>query len=200
MKFGKLLDSSSIILYEAHMMFEIFFTRRYCMSHRLFNLKDSKCFVPHGHNEFVKVRLVSGGDDKLDGNGNMSNGFKSLKDTWHNWIDNSVDHSMQLSNKDPLLNYFKENEPENLKHILITPGDPTTEALAACFYAKVNAFLSNEGIKMHCQQVEIEETPTNSVIFSGDPDRVISTAHYEGPLIPWWKRPDMSINDLEFAK
>lgn len=178
------------------MMFEICFTRRYCMSHRLFNLKNSKCFVPHGHNEYVKVYLVGNSDMPLDGNLNMNNGFSTLKSTWHNWIDNAVDHSMQLSNLDPLLDYFKENEPENLPHLLITPGDPTTEILAACFYAKINAFLKSDGIDMRCNRVEIEETPTNTVIFTGDPDKAISTEHYGGPEIPWWKRPDMTINDL----
>lgn len=177
-------------------MFEICFTRRYCMSHRLFNLKNSKCFVPHGHNEYVKVYLVGNSDMPLDGNHNMNNGFSTLKSTWHNWIDNAVDHSMQLSNHDPLLDYFKEKEPENLPHLLITPGDPTTEILAACFYAKINAFLKNDGIDMRCNRVEIEETPTNTVIFTGDPDEAISTEHYGGPDIPWWKRPDMTINDL----
>ena len=177
-------------------MFEICFTRRYCMSHRLFNLKNSKCFVPHGHNEFVKVHLVSDGDDHLDGNSNMSNGFKDLKNTWHNWIDNAVDHSMQLSVMDPLLDYFKQNEPENLKNIMLTPGDPTTEILAACFFAKINAFLQDDDINMRCNRVEIEETPTNTVIFQGDPEKAISTKYYNGPQIPWWKRPDMSINDL----
>jgi len=166
------------------------------MSHRLFNLKNSKCFVPHGHNEYVKVYLASEGEDRLDGSWNMSNGFKALKSTWHNWIDEAVDHSMQLSNLDPLLDYFKENEPENLKHTLITPGDPTTEILAACFYAKINAFLERDDIDMRCNRVEIEETPTNTVIFHGDPEKAISVDHYDGPEIPWWKRADMSINDL----
>ena len=166
------------------------------MSHRLFNLKNSKCFVPHGHNEYVKVYLASEGEDRLDGSWNMSNGFKALKSTWHNWIDEAVDHSMQLSNLDPLLDYFKENEPENLKHTLITPGDPTTEILAACFYAKINAFLERDDIDMRCNRVETEETPTNTVISHGDPEKAISVDHYDGPEIPWWKRADMSINDL----
>ena len=114
------------------------------MSHRLFSLKDSKCFVPHGHNEFVKVHLVSEGDGRLDGVSNMSNKFETLKKSWHGWIDEAVDHSMQMTSVDPLLNYFKQNEPENLKHLLITPGDPTTEVLAACFYAKINASLKKK--------------------------------------------------------
>lgn len=166
------------------------------MSHRLFNLKNSRCFVPHGHNEFVKVHLVSNGEDYLDGNTNMSAGFDSLKRSWHNWIDNAVDHSMQLSNLDPILNYFKENEPENLEHLLITPGDPTTEVLTACFFSKINAFLENDDVDMRCVRVEVEETPTNTVIFTGDPDKAIFLDHYNGPKTPWWRRPDMSINDL----
>lgn len=178
------------------MMFEICFTRRYSMSHRLFNLKNSKCFVPHGHNEFVKVHLTSDDDDALDGISNMTNKFETLKKTWHNWIDNAVDHSMQMTAADPLLDYFKEKEPENLKHLLITPGDPTTEVLAACFFSKINAFLSNEKLLMKCVRLEIEETPTNTVVFYGDPKKAISRTQYVGPEIPWWERPDMSINDL----
>ncbi len=177
-------------------MFEISFTRRYSMSHRLFNLKNSKCFVPHGHNEFVKVHLVSDGDDSLDGVSNMTNKFETLKNTWHNWIDNAVDHSMQMTAADPLLDYFMGNEPENLKHLLITPGDPTTEVLAACFFSKINAFLNCENLEMKCIRLEIEETPTNTVVFYGDPKKAISLVQYDGPDVPWWERPDMSINDL----
>ncbi len=166
------------------------------MSHRLFNLKNGKCFVPHGHNEFVKVYLVSQGADDLDGVSNMTSKFETLKKTWHNWIDNAVDHSMQMTAVDPLLDYFKENEPGNLQHLLITPGDPTTEVLAACFYSKINAFLKHDGLEMKCIKIEIEETPTNTVIFHGDPEKAISTVQYDGPQIPWWQRADMSINDL----
>lgn len=152
--------------------------------------------MPHGHNEFVKVFLVSLDDDHLDGATNMSNQFDTLKKTWHNWIDNAVDHTMQLSSRDPLLTYFKENEPENLSRLMITPGDPTTEVLAACFFSKINCFLKDEGLSMKCVRVEVEETPTNTVIFRGDPDKAISMGHYDGPSEPWWVRADMSINDL----
>jgi 6-pyruvoyltetrahydropterin/6-carboxytetrahydropterin synthase len=166
------------------------------MSHRLYNIKEGKCFVPHGHNEFVKVHLVSLNDDRLDGLSNMSNQFETLKKTWHNWIDNAVDHTMQLSSYDPLLSYFKKNEPENISRLMITPGDPTTEVLAACFFSKINAFLKDEGISMKCNRVEVEETPTNTVVFQGDPNQAISFGDYDGPDQPWWVRADMSINDL----
>ncbi|WP_338109864.1 6-pyruvoyl trahydropterin synthase family protein [Pseudemcibacter aquimaris] len=178
------------------MMFELCFTRRYSMSHRLYNIKQGKCYVPHGHNEYVKVHLVATGDDRLDGVSNMSNQFETLKKTWHGWIDNFVDHTMQLSDQDPLLSYFKENEPENLPRLMITPGDPTTEVLAACFFSKINAFLKADDINMKCVRVDVEETPTNTVVFHGDPDQAISFGDYDGPDVPWWQRADMSINDL----
>ncbi len=33
------------------------FTRRYAMAHRLLATQSPKCAIPHGHNEFVTVRL-----------------------------------------------------------------------------------------------------------------------------------------------
>ncbi len=167
------------------------------MSHRLFNLKGSRCFIPHGHNEYVKVYLVSTGYNQLDGAVNMMAPFAVLKSVWHKWIDDHVDHSLQLSSQDPMLDYFKEQEPENLPHILITPGDPTTEVLAACFMSKINAILFDQGLAVRCDKVEIVETPTNTVSFRGDPAEVICTDHYGGPELPWWGRADMSINDLD---
>ncbi|MFC7047702.1 6-pyruvoyl trahydropterin synthase family protein [Emcibacter nanhaiensis] len=177
-------------------MFEICFTRRYSMSHRLYSLKDSRCFVPHGHNEFVKVYLSRPENDALDGDTNMMAPFDTLKKTWHQWVDNHLDHSLHLSDKDPLIGFFRDNEPENLAHLLVTPGDPTTEALAACLFAKINAFLNDLGLGIVCRRLEIEETPTNTVIFHGDPDKALCTDSYPGPARPWWKRADMSINDL----
>jgi len=167
------------------------------MSHRLFNMKNSRCFVPHGHNEYVKVYLVSRGYDNLDGAVNMMAPFAVLKAAWHGWIDDHVDHSLQLSSRDQMLDYFKSHEPENLPHIMITPGDPTTELLAACFMSKINAILFDQGLAVHCRKIEIIETPTNTVTFSGDPDQIICADHYDGPDMPWWQRPDMSINDLD---
>lgn len=169
------------------------------MSHRLFNLKNSRCFVPHGHNEYVKVTLASLTNERLDGEVNMRAPFALLKERWHQWIDDHVDHSLHLSSRDQMLDYFKQREPENLPHIMVTPGDPTTEILAACFFSKINAFLQDQGLGLRCQKLEIIETPTNSVSFGGDADEVICTDHYNGPDRGWWTRPDMSINDLDLS-
>jgi len=123
--------------------------------------------------------------------------FALLKERWHQWIDNHVDHSLHLSGQDQMLDYFKSTEPETLAHIMVTPGDPTTEILAACFMSKINALLDDQNIGVRCRKIEVMETPTNSVIFRGDPAEVICRDHYAGPAIPWWQRADMSINDLD---
>ncbi|MEF8792552.1 6-pyruvoyl trahydropterin synthase family protein [Thiohalorhabdus sp.] len=175
-------------------MFTLAFTRRYSMSHRLLSLQSGKCGIPHGHNEYVTVRLVARNPQPLDGKANMVTPFHAAKKRWHAWIDARVDHSLQLAAGDPLLAYFREQEPEQLDRILVTPGDPSTEALAACFMAKVSAFLAEQGGDLTCTEVRIEETPTNTVIFDGDPAPVLPRDGFPDP--PWWRRADDSIHDL----
>jgi 6-pyruvoyltetrahydropterin/6-carboxytetrahydropterin synthase len=99
-----------------------------------------------------------------------------------------------LSAKDPLLEWFAAREPHRLPRILVTPGDPTTEVVAACMMAKLNAFLASDGGCLTCAEIRIDETPTNTVTFAGDASAVLP----QGPCLePWWTRPDMSINDLD---
>ena len=74
----------------------------------------------------------------------------------------------------------------------MTPGDPTTEMLAACLMAKLNAFLAADGNGLRCVELTVEETPTNAVTLNGDPADVLPAGHGAG----WWQRPDDSINDL----
>jgi 6-pyruvoyltetrahydropterin/6-carboxytetrahydropterin synthase len=81
--------------------------------------------------------------------------------------------------------------------LLVTPGDPTTEMLAACFMAKLNAFLQNDRSGLRCVEVVVEETPTNTVTFSGDPADVLPERPTAGNRSDWWWRPDGSINDLD---
>ena len=175
-------------------MFTLAFTRRFSMSHRLRSQASEKCAVPHGHNEYVTVRLAAREPRPLDGETNMVMPFEAAKRRWHDWIDARVDHTLQLGLDDPLLTYFRENEPEQLDRVLVTPGDPTTEALAACFMAKVSAFLAAEGGSLTCTEVSIEETPTNTVVFDGDPAVFLPRNGF--PQTPWWQRADDSINDL----
>ena len=176
-------------------MFSLVFTRRYSMAHRLIADPASKCAVPHGHNEIVTARLSSAVPQRLDGRSNMVAPFEAAKQRWHDWIDGAVDHALQLSQDDPLIDYFRRNEPDKLARLLVTPGDPTTEMLAACFMAKLDAFLTADEIGLRCVELTIEETPTNSVIFTGDPAEALPERTGNN-LTPWWRRPDLSINDL----
>lgn len=175
-------------------MFSLVFTRRYAMAHRLIAGLSDKCAVPHGHNEVVTVTLRGMSPRPLDGGANMVVPFERAKGTWHRWIDDHVDHSLHLSADDPLLGWFAAHEPHRLPRILVTPGDPTTEVLAACMMAKLSAFLDRDGGQLACAEVRIDETPTNTVVFTGDPRAVLPSV----PLArPWWTRSDMSINDLD---
>jgi 6-pyruvoyltetrahydropterin/6-carboxytetrahydropterin synthase len=175
--------------------FSLQFTRRYCMGHRLLSGLAPKCAFPHGHNEFVRVRLAPRLRSALDGTTNMVEEFGAVKKLWHRWIDEAVDHSFQLSENDPLVQYFIENEPAAIPHLLITPGDPTTECLAACFSEKLRAFLRLEESELDIVSVTIMETPTNSVTLHGSSIGILPPM----PSIPWWCRADMSINDLGVA-
>jgi len=101
-----------------------------------------------------------------------------------------------LSQADPLIDWFVQYEPQHFDRILLTPGDPTTEMLACCMMAKLNAFLAADGGRLFCAEIRIEETLTNAVIFDGDPAAVLPATAGSGR---WWDRADMSINDFRVA-
>jgi 6-pyruvoyltetrahydropterin/6-carboxytetrahydropterin synthase len=149
--------------------------------------------VPHGHNEIVTIRLRAVASSRLDGIANMVEPFERAKTIWHRWIDNNVDHALQLSENDPLLDWFAAHEPQRLRRILVTPGDPTTEVLACCMMAKISAFLAADGGRLSCAEIRIEETPTNAVTFDGSPATFLPMPE---TIRSWWHRADMSINDL----
>lgn len=175
-------------------MFSLVFSRRYAMAHRLIAGQSEKCAVPHGHNEIVTVHLRATRPGRLCGRANMVETFERAKSTWHRWIDDHVDHALQLSNVDPLIDWFRTAEPQRLQRILVTQGDPTTEMLSACMMSKINALLAADGGRLICAEISIEETPTNTVSFDGDPRDVLPPSGGG-----WWTRADMSINDFQFA-
>jgi 6-pyruvoyltetrahydropterin/6-carboxytetrahydropterin synthase len=174
-------------------MFNLVFSRRFAMGHRLIEGCSEKCAIPHGHNEIVTVTLRAVSSSRLDGKANMVEPFERAKALWHRWIDDHVDHALQLSATDPLLGWFVRHEPQRLRRILITPGDPTTEMLACCMMAKLNALLAHDGRRLVCAQIRLEETPTNTVTFDGDPLTMLPET---APRDAWWCRPDMTINDF----
>lgn len=178
-------------------MFQLVFTRRYAMAHRLIAGCSKKCATPHGHNEFVTVIIEGVADTRLDHHANMVAEFTTVKKVWHQWIDDHVDHAFQAHDRDPLLAWSREHAPD--WRLLITPGDPTTEMLAAVFMAKLNAFLEQDGRGMQAVEVKIEETPTNTVLFRGDPYLHLPRSSADVPPTErryWWERPDMTTHDL----
>ena len=168
------------------------FSRRYAMAHRLLADPASKCAVPHGHNEIVSVRLTPHTHFRFGGT-NMDAPFETVKGRWHRWIDEQVDHALMLDRDDPLVTYFRENEPSRLPRIMTFPGDPTTEALAASYFLKLSAFLAADGLPFDVAEIRVEETPTNSVILTRDLFDAETCGLDENS---WPRRADMSINDF----
>lgn len=168
------------------------FTRRYAMAHRLLATHSSQCAIPHGHNEFVSVRLDPLAPFQFSQT-NAAASFELVKRRWHQWIDECVDHTLHLGEDDPLIGYFREREPARLKQIMTFQGDPTTEALAACFWLKLSAFVADEKLPFIVREVRIEETPTNTVVLTRD---VFDAGKCGLRQQAWPRREDMSINDF----
>lgn len=47
---------------------------------------------------------------------------------------------------------------------------------------------------LRCTELSLQETPTNTVTFSGNPDELIPTGRAGAEC--WWHRADMSISDV----
>ena len=162
------------------------------MGHRLISGAAPNCRVPHGHDEVVTVDIAKSGEATLDPETNMLVEFEQAKGRWFEWVDDAVDPTFHIGDRDPLIDFFRANEPDLLKKLLVTPGDPTTELRAACYFAKLSALLAAGGEGLICTRVQIQETPTNAVEFSAsDTSRYLPTGDGH-----WWHRPDLSINDL----
>ena len=178
------------------MAHQLIFTRRFSMAHRLISGASPKCAVPHGHNEYVRVKIENATFKPLDHKANLIELFENIKKTWHHFIDNHIDHAFQLSNVDPLINFFVQHEQEKIARLVITPGDPSTEMLCCCLMSKLQRFLSQENKNLHCVHLEVEETPTNKVSLIGY-QAYKEHLPQEGEGNFWWNRTDYSINDLD---
>ncbi|MBY0564772.1 MAG: 6-carboxytetrahydropterin synthase [Hyphomonadaceae bacterium] len=168
------------------------FTRRYAMAHRLLATNSEKCRIPHGHNEFVTVRLDPAASFRFSDT-NSAAPFELVKRRWHAWIDGAVDHTLHLGESDPLIGYFRNHEPARLAQIMTFQGDPTTEALAACYFLKLSAFIADEKLPFTVREIRIEETPTNTVVLARETFDPAQSGLREDAW-PW--RADMSINDF----
>lgn len=163
-------------------MIALRFTRRFSMAHRLISGASKTCMTPHGHNELVIVDMVPRAARKLDGSTNMVVEFSAAKKRWHRFVDQRLDHALQLSATDPLLKVAETQFPD--WRLVVTPGDPTTELLTALLASKCQAILDHERTGLRVARVELQETPTNTVVLEGDPRELLP------PGQGWWTRPD----------
>ena len=116
-----------------------------------------------------------------------------MKRRWHQWIDEHVDHALHFGESDPLIEFFREREPARLSQIMTFQGDPTTEALAACFWLKLRPSSPMIALPFIVSEVRIEETPTNTVVVTRETFDPAECGLRAGAW-PW--RADMSINDF----
>lgn len=160
------------------------------MAHRLLSDRSSKCATPHGHNEFVRIKIATPDQDYDWGGKNAANRFEDIKTPWHGFVDGALDHAFQLGADDPLIGYFTAHEPDLLARLLIIKGDPTTEALAVALFQKCTAILCHHKPSLKLLSLELEETPTNCVMIEAS-EHLLSI-----DLGDWCHRPDHTINDL----
>ena len=175
-------------------MFEMTFFRRFEAAHRLIEGENGKsiCAQPHGHSWNVTVSLSPKTEQKLDHRENTLVLFDRAKKSWHNWIDNHIDHSFIYNDQDPLLPFMLKQLPEG-RHVVV-PGDPTTEMVSVILKAKLESFLRDEDVPLDCVSVRIGETPTNGMLFTGNPADHLPKTEKLGEK--WWQRSDTSTNDM----
>lgn len=161
------------------------------MAHRLLADPGSRCAVPHGHNEFVHVVLATDAEMEFGGS-NFVASFETLKGRWHGFIDKAVDHAFQVNGADPMLAWFRAEEPQRVSRLMVFEGDPTTEAFAVALRRKLDAILAADGSPYRCVELTLEETPTNAIVI-GDQLSAAERAWMPGS---WMDRADLTINDL----
>ena len=98
---------------------------RFCYGHRLLDY-EGPCRHLHGHNGLVEVTFYSETLDRLG----MVVDFDEIKTLVKDWIDETLDHRMLLSEKDPTLPLLRDaGEP-----VVPFDGNPTAENIARRIY------------------------------------------------------------------
>ncbi len=97
----------------------------FCYGHRLLNY-DGACRHLHGHNARVEVELER---NTLDERG-MVFDFSEIKRILQKWIDETLDHTMLLSEQDPLIPVLKEKR----ERFYVLESNPTAETIAKLIF------------------------------------------------------------------
>lgn len=101
----------------------------FCYGHRLLGHKG-KCRHLHGHNATAVIRLES---ETLDPMGMVCD-FSDIGDYVKGWIREEIDHTMLMSQRDPLLPLLKEAG----ERVYVMDRNPTAENIARLIFDTVS--------------------------------------------------------------
>ena len=100
---------------------------QFCYGHRLLDY-DGKCRHLHGHNGLAVVTLEA---PNLDAKGMLVD-FGEIKEKLQRWIDETLDHTMILCRRDPLLSLLQERG----ERVYVMEDNPTAENIARLIYER----------------------------------------------------------------
>lgn len=106
-------------------MFRVAKEIEFCYGHRLLDY-DGKCRYLHGHNGKAVIVLEAEG---LDHRGMLMD-FSDIKRVVASWIDATLDHRMILNERDPVIEYLRQQQ----EPILTIPENPTAENIARLIF------------------------------------------------------------------
>lgn len=184
--------------------FRLTFNYRFEAAHRLTLSCADSCATPHGHTWRAKA-IFEAPAGQL-GSDDMVMEFSKLKSAWKKFIADRADHSFFHHHSDPILGALREYIPKFRG--LAFPGDPTTELIAALFFAKLKVMheelaktLPEGTICPAPVSVVIRETPTNTVSFrAGRSGHVELLEALDRRFEGWWQVADVAANHCRERK
>lgn len=120
-------------------------------AHRLLENYIGKCTNNHGHSWVIKLFVES---NELDEKG-MVIDFQEMKKL-KNWIDDELDHTTILWEKDPMCDYIRNSG----QRLFTTIGNPTSEKIGEIIFKEASHMFNNQTVKVIC--VEVSETCTSA--------------------------------------
>lgn len=123
-------------------------------AHRLLKDYSGKCSNNHGHSWVVDIELET---EQLDEKG-MVLDFSELK-RLKQWIDDTLDHSTILWEKDPMCEYIRYSG----QRLFVTLENPTSEVIAKIIFEKAQELFANERIRV--SSVVVYETCTSRAAY-----------------------------------
>lgn len=183
--------------------FLISFQYRFESGHRLSKATAGTCMTPHGHSWHAKA--IFGSSASLLNAEDMVIEFALLKKGWKSFIHETADHSFFHHWQDSLLPSLTDLIPDFRG--LPFPGDPTTELVAALFFAKISAMheelcktlptLGDETPLPKPTAIVIQETLTNTIELQSGPALQSLLNRLNENFEGWWQVADPLARHLQ---